>query len=242
MEEESKIKSQHNFNYGADRQSKDRALIILISSILLFVISALGLFDWLSQMVSDALLKNLGYTNKWSKSFGSEGFIGINKDISALGGFPLLFIFLVIIIIYYNIRNESRRLWRLLFIIVGGGTLMLIAKTIFAKEIPDDPIEVLTNSISQFPSGHAMMGTIFYLTLAVTTSRRQHSKKTKKLTLISATVIIILIGISRILPGSHTVAEVIAGWSLGVIWLCLCWFLEKLIKKQLKKETEVVSR
>ena len=87
-----------------------------------------------------------------------------------------------------------------------------------------------------------MMGTIFYLTLAVTTSRRQHTNKTKKLTLISATVIIILIGISRILPGFHTVAEVIAGWSLGVLWLCLCWILERRIKKQLKKETAMVSR
>jgi undecaprenyl-diphosphatase len=118
---------------------------------------------------------------------------------------------------------------------------MLIAKTFFAHEIPDDPIEIVTNSISSFPSGHAMMGTIFYTTLAVTISRRQHSHKTKRFTLISGIVIVFLIGISRILPGNHSVADVFAGWSLGTIWLCLCWFLERHIKMNLKKETVLVS-
>jgi undecaprenyl-diphosphatase len=233
---EKEIKYKHIFNYKVDIQSSYRALIILVCSIIIFLLSALGLFDWLSYIVSSALLENLGYTNKWSTYFGPEWFIGINNDISALGGFPLLFIFLVIIILYYYLRKESRRLWRLLFIMVGAGIVMLIAKTTFAHEIPDDPIEILTNQISPFPSGHAMMGTIFYTALAVTISRRQHSHKTKRLTLISSIVIVLLIGVSRILPGHHSVADVFAGWSLGLIWLCLCWILERRIKKQLKEK------
>lgn len=241
MEEKIKISSQHVFNYEADRQSKYRALIILLSSILIFSLTVLGLTDWLSNLTSSFLLNNLGYTTKWTKSFGPDWFVGINGDLAALGGFSLLFIFLTVTIIYYHLRKESRRLWRLLFIIVGGGILMLIAKTIFAQEIPDDPIEIITNSISPFPSGHAMMGTIFYTTLAVTISRRQHSHKTRRHTLISGIVIVILIGISRILPGGHSVADVFAGWSLGMIWLCLCWILERRIKKNLKKKTIIVS-
>ncbi len=227
--------------YEADRRSKYRALIILVSSLLIFASSALGLFNWLSDFTSSFLESNLGFTNKWSKSIGPEWFVGLNKDVAALGGFPLLFIFLIIIIIYYKLRKQSRRLWRLLFIMVGGGILMLVTKTFFAHEIPDDPIEIVTNSISSFPSGHAMMGTIFYTTLAVTISRRQHSNKTRRFTLISGIVIVLLIGISRILPGNHSVADVFAGWSLGMIWLCLCWILERRIKKQLKKETVVVD-
>lgn len=242
MEKESKLNHQHFIDYEAERQKKYYALILLITSSLIFLITSLGLFDWLSHFTSSFLESNLGFTNKWSKSIGPEWFVGLNKDIAALGGFPVLFIFLAIIIIYYNLRKESRRLWRLLFIMVGGCILMLIAKTFFAHEIPDDPIEIVTNSISSFPSGHAMIGTIFYTTLAVTISRRQHSHKTKSFTLISGIVIIFLIGISRILPGNHSVADVFAGWSLGVIWLSLCWILERRIKKQLKKETEVVRR
>ena len=242
MEKDTTLNSHHFSDYEDERQKKYYALILLIGSSIIFLISALGLFEWLSDVPSSFLVSNLGFTNKWSQSIGPEWFVGLNKDVAALGGFPVLFIFLTIIIIYYNLRKESRRLWRLLFIIAGGSILMLITKTFFAHEIPDDPIEIVTNSISSFPSGHAMMGTIFYITLAVTISRRQHSQKTKRLTLISGIVIVFLIGISRILPANHSVADVIAGWSLAAIWLCLCWFLERLIKKQLKKETEVVSR
>ncbi|MCU0406811.1 MAG: phosphatase PAP2 family protein [Ignavibacteriaceae bacterium] len=241
MRKETKLNPLYFSDYENDRQKKYYALILLISSLIIFLISALGLFDWLSELTSSFLESKLGFTNKWSKSIGPEWFVGLNKDVAALGGFPVLFIFLTIIIIYYNLRKESRRLWRLLFIITGGCILMLIAKTFFAHEIPDDPIEIVTNSISSFPSGHAMMGTIFYTTLAVTISRRQHSHKTKRFTLISGVVIVFLIGISRILPANHSVADVVAGWSLGAIWLCLCWILERRIKKQLKKESAVVS-
>jgi len=233
---EKEVKYQHVFNYEADRQSKYWFLIILISSILFFLLSALGLLGWLSNLISNYLLQNLGYTNKWSKSYGPQWFVNLNGEFSALGGFPLMFIFLTVTIIYYHLRRETRRLWRLLFIIVVGGLVLLCTKIIFAPEIPDELMEIMTNQISSFPSGHAMMGTIFYTTLGVTISRRQHSRKTKRLTLITATVIIILIGISRILPGTHTVTEVLAGWSLGMIWLCLCWILERRIKKQLKEK------
>ena len=231
------IKHQHIFDYEADRQSKYWALIILISSILLFSFSALGLLDWLSNLTSNFLLDNLGYTNKWSKSFGPEWFVKLNTEFSALGGFPLMFIFITVVVIYYHLRRETRRLWRLLFIIVVGGLLLLVTKIVFAPEIPDEPFEIMTNQISSFPSGHAMMGTIFYATLAVIISRRQHSRKTKRLTLITGIVIIILIGISRILPGTHSATEVIAGWTLGLIWLCLCWILERKIKRGLDKKT-----
>ena len=231
MEEEIKSKYQYVYNYEADRKKKYRAFIILLSSMFLFSLTFLGLTDRISDLTSSFLESHLGFTNKWSKSFGPDWFVGLNRDVAALGGFWLLFIFLAVTIIYYHLRKEKRRLWRLLFIVVAGGILMLATKIIFAKELPHEPVEIITNSISSFPSGHAMMGTIFYATLAVTISRRQQSQKTRRLTIITGIVIIILIGISRILPGNHSVTDVIAGWSLGLTWLCFCWFLERYIKK-----------
>ena len=231
------FKHQPIFDYEANRQSKYWALIILLSSIFLFSLSASGLLDWLSDLTSNYLLKNLGYTNKWSKSFGPEWFLNLNGDIAALGGFPLMFIFITVGLIYYHLRRESKRLWRLLFVIIMGGILLLITKIIFAPEIPHEPFDIITNQISTFPSGHAMMGTIFYATLAVTISRRQHSRKTKKLTLITGIIIIFLIGISTVLSNGHSLTEVLAGWSLAMIWLCLCWILERKIKRGLNKKT-----
>ncbi|NUM63369.1 MAG: phosphatase PAP2 family protein [Ignavibacteriaceae bacterium] len=119
---------------------------------------------------------------------------------------------------------------------------MLIAKYFFAPDVQSEQFDFFNATEYKLPSGHAMMGTIFYLTLAVTISRRQHSSKTKRLTIISGVVLIILIGISRILPGIHSLKDVVAGWSLGLVWLCLCWFVERYIKKasDLQKRSQQV--
>ena len=234
---EGDINLHHNFKYVNERQKEYLALAILLGSTFIFILTILGLTNGFSEHLSSFLLNKLGYTNQWSTYYGPEWFVDLNKEFSALGNFPLMFIFLTFLVIYYHLRRESIRLWRLLFIVVVGCLLLFCAKIIFAPEIPDEPFEILTNQISSFPSGHAMMGTIFYVSLAVTISRRQHSRKTIRLTLIAGIIIVILIGISRILPGIHTLKDVLAGWSLGLIWLCLCWFLDRIIKKHLKKET-----
>lgn len=224
-------KNNFIYDYEADRQKKFIALIIFLSSVLVFAFSVFGLIDPISNKTSKLLQNFLGFTNKWSTSYGPQWFVGLNKDVSALGGFPLVPIFFTIAVTYYHLRRESRRLWRLTFIVLAGAFLMLTTKLFFADEFDTSAFELIIGSVSSFPSGHAMMGTIFYGTLAVTISRRQHSRKTKRLTIISGIVIILLIGISRILPGTHTLNEVIAGWSLGLAWLCFCWFLERYIKK-----------
>ena len=227
------------FYSEAERQSKLIAIILLISSLLIFLFSAIGIFDGLSDAVSQFLENNLGFTNKWSNWFGPEWFVGLNRDAAAFASYPILFIWFTIIIIYYNFRGESRRLWRFVFIVIGGGILLFISKLIFAEQFPNSPIDFLKNSYYNFPSGHAMMGTVFYITLGVTISRRQHSVKTKRLTILSAILIVIVIGISRILPGFHTVSEVLAGWSLGVLWLCSCWVLERKIKQNIRSKLKV---
>ena len=235
------MKEEINFHHRIinvnERRKEYLALVILLGSTFVFTLTFLGLTNGFSEHLSSLLLKKLGYTNRWSTYYGPEWFVDLNKEFSALGNFPLMFIFLTVSIIYYHLRRESIRLWRLLLIIVVGGLLLFCAKIIFAPEIPDEPFEIMTNQISSFPSGHAMMGTIFYITLSVTISRRQHSRKTKRLTLITGVIITLLIGISRILPGIHTLKDVLAGWSLGLIWLCVCWFLDRVIKRHLRKET-----
>lgn len=242
LENQSYLENLRAFDEEPEKQTSFKALFIFALSLIIFVLTALGFLDTLSTYVSHYLLRQLGYTNKWSLWYGPEWFIGINRDVAALAGLPVLLTFMTIILIYYNLRKQSKRLWRLVFIIVGGGLILLIAKYFFAPDVQSEQFDFFNATEYKLPSGHAMMGTIFYLTLAVTISRRQHSSKTKRLTIISGIVLIILIGISRILPGIHSLKDVVAGWSLGLVWLCLCWFVERYIKKasDLQKRSQQV--
>ena len=230
MEEPVNNKRHYLYDYEKDRQKKIWAFIILSISLFTFFLTLIGFTDGLSQMIALLLENNLGFTNKWSSTYGPEWWVNANKDIAALAGKIVLLIFTLILIGYFTIRKKQRRLWKFVFIFFGGAAIMTIFKIIFAEELPYEPIHFVTTTFSNYPSGHTMMGTIFYLTLAVYISRAQHTLKTKRFTLIAGSVIVVLIGFSRLLIGNHTLTEVLAGWSLGLIWLCFCWFLDRFIK------------
>jgi undecaprenyl-diphosphatase len=230
MEEPVNNKRHYLYDYEKDRQQKIWAFIILSISLFTFFLTLIGFTDGLSQMIALLLENNLGFTNKWSNTYGPEWWVNANKDIAALAGKIVLLIFTLILIGYFTIRKKQRRLWKFVFIFFGGAAIMTIFKIIFAEELPYEPIHFVTTTFSSYPSGHTMMGTIFYLTLAVYISRAQHTLKTKRFTLIAGSVIVVLIGFSRLLIGNHTLTEVLAGWSLGLIWLCFCWFLDRFIK------------
>jgi undecaprenyl-diphosphatase len=108
---------------------------------------------------------------------------------------------------------------KFLFTVGFGILLILIVKFTTSKLEEFTLNSVLTESLSNFPSGHAFIVTIMYLAMAQYLSSRKKSYQVNKYLFISASIVIILVGICRFLGAGHTITEVIAGWSLG-----LCWF------------------
>ena len=221
------------YSYENERKKRTAAYFLLISGLFIFFLTLIGATDGISVWTQDFLLSKLGYTNKWSGRFGPSWFVHILDDFSAFGSKVVLLIATVFVAGYYKLKNKLKRLWKFLIVVIGGGILMLIIKLMFAEETPYDPSDLLISSIANFPSGHAMISIIFYLTLAVLVSRKQRKINLRIYTLISASVLIFIIGLSRVLGASHSVTEVLAGWSAGIVWLCLCWFTERYMGKKL---------
>jgi undecaprenyl-diphosphatase len=76
---------------------------------------------------------------------------------------------------------------------------------------------------ASFPSGHAMMSAVVFLTLGVLAARFAERKRLKVLALGSAVFLSLLVGISRIYLGVHWASDVLAGWSVGAAWAMICW-------------------
>ena len=234
MPEKNDIRLEEFNIHDQGEQSKNNYLIaysVLFSSLLVFWATVSGITDGLSNEVDSILLSSLGYTNEWSKGFGPRWYIFVNDDMSALAGPVLLPIFIAIISIYAYLKKRFKVVRKFLFVVVGGAVFMMISKVIFAKDLPDASIDIIYNTISPFPSGHAMLGTISYISLAFVISRTQRRSQVRKFLIASSIVIAALIGISRFITGGHSLTEVLAGWSLGMIWLTICWLLEQLTRK-----------
>ena len=217
------------YSYESERIKRSLAYTLLIFSSLLLTAASLGLLNGLSESVQNLLFNLLGYTNKWSKTFGPSWFVHIMSDLAALAGKVIMFLSTVTIIGYYRIRKEHKLLWKFVLVVLGGGLVLIGLKLLFAEDIPYEPVDLLISNVADYPSGHAMMATIFYLTVAVLLTRKQRRVVVRKYTLIVAIIIIVLIGLARLFGAQHSLSEVIAGWSAGLIWLCLCWFAERYI-------------
>jgi undecaprenyl-diphosphatase len=75
---------------------------------------------------------------------------------------------------------------------------------------------------SSFPSGHAMSAATVYMTVAYLAARLQRRRISRVLTLIAATIVVVLIAVSRLYLGVHYPTDVAAGVVMGVAWAALC--------------------
>jgi undecaprenyl-diphosphatase len=137
-------------------------------------------------------------------------------------GLPGVWIMGVLVAGFFVSRKQRLHLAVWMIALGGGWLLNNILKTLFARPRPifADPIEVAQNF--SFPSGHAMMALIGYglFTYFVWSSLRHRYERI--VLIFVASLLIILIGISRLTLGVHYLSDVVAGFAAGGLWLAAC--------------------
>jgi undecaprenyl-diphosphatase len=76
---------------------------------------------------------------------------------------------------------------------------------------------------ASFPSGHAALSAITYLTMAALLARMTASRRLRYYLMAVAATLTCLIGVSRIYLGVHYPTDILAGWCIGSAWALLCW-------------------
>ncbi|MAP95185.1 MAG: phosphoesterase [Ponticaulis sp.] len=151
-------------------------------------------------------------------------------DITSLGGYTVLTLLLTASAVYLI----SMKRWRHAAIAVGAvlsGTLLSsLLKLGFSRPRPE-LVEHLTHAMSSsFPSGHATLSAIAYLTLGMIVAEAHERRRVKALIITGAVVTTLLVGMSRVFLGVHWPSDVLAGWALGTGWAMLWWLVLHMIK------------
>ena len=193
-------------------------IIVFTISLIVYLLSCFGAFDGFSAFISKSLYNALGYTNKWSHSYGPPWFVGMINDISALGSRELVLIISTFMYFYLRMIKGKTDAGKFIFTVGLGIVLILVTKTITSNHAEINFNTILTETLSNFPSGHTFIATVMYLSMARHLSTQRKYEPVNKFLFISSAIIIALVGISRFVGSGHTVTEVIAGWSLGLCW------------------------
>jgi undecaprenyl-diphosphatase len=112
---------------------------------------------------------------------------------------------------------------------VSAITGPVILKNVLAIERPNINPLVEIGGFG-YPSGHSLNALVFFTALTILVWRYCNQKSTKNTAIILATIAILLVGLSRIYLGVHTVTDVLGGYLAGGAVLCGMILLENPIK------------
>lgn len=119
--------------------------------------------------------------------------------------------------------------------------LMFSLKYIFRRNRPLTPLLQEARGYS-FPSGHALISFTFYGLLIYLVWSNVKNAWFKWLLTIGLTLLILVIGLSRVYLRVHYASDVIAGFCVGCMWLLLSvWILGKMEKFSSNKVDPIVQ-
>jgi undecaprenyl-diphosphatase len=147
----------------------------------------------------------------------------LGRDVTALGSVGILTGLTLAAAGYLLLQGSRRSMWLVLVAVGGGLAFSTLFKRGFDRPRPDlVPHEVLVYTAS-FPSGHAMLAAVTYLTLAAMLARVQPTRALKAYLLGLAVFVTVAVGVSRVYLGVHWPTDVLAGWTAGAAWALACW-------------------
>jgi undecaprenyl-diphosphatase len=146
------------------------------------------------------------------------------RDLTSLGSTTVLTM-ITLGAIGYLLMDGKRSAALLVLVSVGGGSLIsTLLKNVVARPRPELVAHLVDVQTLSFPSGHAMVSAVTFLTLGVLLARMQSRRWVKTYILTAAIVLTLLVGVSRVYLGVHWPTDVLAGWCAGGAWAMLCWF------------------
>lgn len=146
-------------------------------------------------------------------------------DLTSLGGIAVLGLFAVAAVGFLLI--ERKRLSALLLVLglAGGVALSEGLKALFERERPPAVYQAVETLNASFPSGHALLSTVFYLSVAVMMARAFPQKRLKAYVLGVGMTLAGLVGLTRVYLGAHWASDVLAGWCVGAAWAMALWLI-----------------
>jgi undecaprenyl-diphosphatase len=152
------------------------------------------------------------------------------RDLTGLGSFAVLGLVVIVVAAFLLLVRQYRAAIFVTLAVISGTILSTVSKIFFDRPRPPDA--VLRVFTSSFPSGHATVSAVTYLTLGALLAYLSKDRRQGAFCLGVAIAITLIVGVSRVYLGVHYPTDVLAGWSLGAAWALLCWVAASLLGLQ----------
>jgi len=156
---------------------------------------------------------------------------GAVRDITALGSVSVLVLIVAATVIYFLLAAQARTALFIFLAVALGQGISSLLKFSVSRPRPELVSHLATETSMSFPSGHAMLSTVTYLTLGVLAARFLRGRVTRIYVLSLAILVTLMVGVSRVYLGVHWPSDVLAGWCAGLVWALLCWLAARFLQR-----------
>lgn len=161
-----------------------------------------------------------------SDALGPPWFEELVRDVTGLGGLGVLTLVTAIVFGFLVLAGRARTAVLLAAWIVAGAFASFGLKELFDRPRPDVVPHLMRVSTASFPSGHALLSTVVYVTLGTMLAPVQ-TGRLKVYVIAVALVVAVLVGASRVYLGVHWPSDVLAGLAFGCGWAGAAWLVER---------------
>lgn len=148
------------------------------------------------------------------------------RDVTALGSTTVLTLVVLVTAVFLWLAGRLRTALLLVVATSLGSVSVELIKALVSRSRPDLIGRLMEETSRSFPSGHAALSAIVYLTLATLLFPVLPRRRVRAFVVIVATVLTLLVGLSRVYLGVHWPSDVVAGWAFGGVWAMLWWRIE----------------
>lgn len=192
--------------------------IVCFISLIIFLI-----LGYLVKTNNELILDN--YVYNFISKFINDNLTHIVKSITFLGSATIVISITILTLIV--LKNKKIGLFMALDLILIT-IFQYILKPIFGRARPLD-INLIEETNYSFPSGHSLTAMAFYGFIIYLIYKS--NLKYKKVYIILLSILILLIGLSRVYLGVHFITDVLGGFTFSLFYLII---FTHIIKKNIK--------
>jgi undecaprenyl-diphosphatase len=217
----------------------DVEALMLLGGALVFVVAALAfllvageVMEGDTQKLDELIVQWFRRADDPALPRGPAWMREVGIDITALGSTVVLMLVVIAVGGFLWLQRERRLLVLLLASAAGGILINAVMKAVFDRPRPSVVPHLREVFTPSFPSGHAALSAVVYLTIGVLLFEVVKGRAARLYCLAIAMAATGMVGLSRVYLGVHYPSDVLAGWITGIAWAAACWVAVQYIERR----------
>lgn len=167
----------------------------------------------------------------WFHSHLTHRFVAILRAITEFGSSEWIGVVLAIAVVLFIFKRWWLSLATMIVAVPGGMLLNELVKVLVHRHRPFVDGWFVDWSGYSFASGHTIGATLLYGQIALFVFPLIKGRRRRALLFGLATLVVVMVGFSRIALGAHYVTDVLAGMFFGTAWLTICLFAARPLRR-----------